>query len=257
MTNLTRWKFTIEYDGTPFSGWQRQDKVPSVQKSIETAIKKFSGQNITIHVTGRTDAGVHARGQVAHADFAPLSKPLSPFEIAKAINAHLKPEPVSIIRAEIVSEDFHARFSAKNKLYVYRILNRPTPPALERTQIWHVAKTLDIETMRAGAKHLIGQHDFSTFRDSECQAKSPVKTIDRLEITSRTYDDCGGREIRIEVEGRSFLHHQVRNMAGTLKLVGEGKWTPEDVRTALEARDRTRGGPTAPARGLCLMRVDY
>lgn len=254
---MIRWKLTIEYDGTDFSGWQRQPNVPSVQQKIEEAITGFCGQEIIIQVAGRTDAGVHAQGQVAHVDLAPFKKEMDGFEVAKAINAHLRPEPIAVLTAEIVDEEFHARFGAMNKLYRYRILRRPSPSALEKNQFWHFKRDLDVAAMREGAQHLLGHHDFTTFRDSECQAKSPMRTLDRLDVSARDYDGCGGQEIIIETEGQSFLHHQVRNMVGTLALVGEGKWQPEDVKTALEAKDRTEGGPTAPASGLSLVRIDY
>lgn len=255
---MKRWKFIIEYNGGRFAGWQRQeDGIATIQAAIEQAIFKFSGQQITLHVAGRTDAGVHARGQVAHADLAPFKKPMEGFEVAKAINAHLRPRKISVVKAEVVDSEFHARFHAVNKLYRYRILCRPAPPALERGLVWHHKRPLDEKAMAAGAKFLLGHHDFTTFRDSACQAKSPMKTLDRLDVQTFDYDGCGGREIIIEAEGRSFLHHQVRNMVGALALVGEGKWQPLDIKTALEARDRKAGGPTAPADGLYLMRIDY
>lgn len=255
---MTRWKLTIEYKGTDYSGWQRQeDTIPSIQQSIEEAITKFSGQEVRLHVAGRTDAGVHARGQVAHVDLDPFTKPMEPFEVAKAINAHLRPRPISIIRAEPADPEFHARFHAVNKLYHYRIINRRSLLAVDAGLAWHVKKPLDADAMRKGASHLLGHHDFTTFRDSQCQAKSAMKTLDRLDIHTRDYDGAGGTDILIEAEGKSFLHHQVRNMVGTLALVGEGKWHPDDIKTALQARDRTRGGPTAPPDGLYLMRVDY
>jgi tRNA pseudouridine38-40 synthase len=253
---MTRWKFTIEYNGAGFSGWQRQEAgIVSVQQSVEDAIEKFSGQRVTIHVAGRTDAGVHAMGQVAHADLEDFTKPMDGFEVAKAINAHLRPALVSVLNAEIMPDDFHARFSAVNKFYRYRILNRAAPPALESGLAWHFKKPLDAKAMHEAAQILLGHHDFTTFRDSQCQAKSPVKTLDRLDIAARDYP--GGQEIIIEVEGRSFLHHMVRNLVGTLSLVGEGKWGKAEIKAALEARDRTKGGITAPAEGLALMRVDY
>lgn len=255
---MTRWKLTIEYVGTNYSGWQRQEQgVPSVQAAIEEAIKKFCQQDITIHVAGRTDAGVHAKGQVAHFDLDYGTRKLEGFDLMKALNAHLKPQPVGIIKAEVVADDFHARFNAKNKLYRYRILNRSAFPTFEQGLVWHFKRPLDVAAMKEAAKHLIGHHDFTTFRDSECQAKSPERTLDRLEITDKDYDESGGREILIEAEARSFLHHMMRNIAGTLVMVGEGKWQPADVKTALEARDRTKGGPTAPPDGLTLVRVDY
>ncbi len=255
---LTRWKLTIEYDGTRFAGWQRQtDGVPSVQQALEEAIYAFCQQNIGVVVAGRTDAGVHARGQVAHFDLDYVKKELAGQDLIKALNAHLRPQPVSVLAAVQAPESFHARFSAIRKLYTYKIISRSAPPALDRDQAWHVPRLLDTRAMQLAARELLGHHDFTTFRDSQCQAKGPEKTLDRLDVEEKTYDGAGGREILIHAEARSFLHHQVRNMAGTLVLVGEGKWTAVDVRTALAARDRTRGGPTAPAGGLYLMRVDY
>lgn len=258
----TRWKLTIEYQGTPYAGWQRQENVPSVQQAIEEALTAFCQQDIRLHVAGRTDAGVHARGQVAHFDLdyrdrddAPRA--LSGFELMKALNAHLRPQPVAIIAAEKVDPEFHARFHATNKLYTYRIVNRPAFPALERDNVWHFKKPLDAAAMHDAAQVLLGHHDFTTFRDSQCQAKSPMKKLDRLDVEQRPYDHADGMEILIHAEGRSFLHHQVRNMVGTLALVGEGKWTKDDIHTALLAKDRTAGGPTAPADGLYLMRIDY
>lgn len=248
---MTRWKLTIEYNGAPYAGWQFQNHVPSVQETIEKAIKGFCQQDIRLHVAGRTDAGVHARGQVAHMDLDYGDRPLSGHELARAINAHLRGNPIMILNAVEVDEEFHARFSAKNKLYVYRIINRPMPLALDNNLAWHFFKPLDENKMHEAAQFLLGHHDFTTFRASECQAKSPMKTLDRLDVIR------DGEEIRFEVEGRSFLHHQVRNMVGTLVLVGEGKWVPEDVRTALEAKDRTKGGMTCPPDGLYLARIDY
>lgn len=244
-----RWKLTIEYNGAPYSGWQHQDHAPSVQKEIETAIFKFSGQQVRIHVAGRTDAGVHARGQVAHFDLD--YRDIDPFDLAKAINAHLRPQPIAVLQAGIVPEDFHARFSAKNKLYSYRLINRSAPLTIEQGMAWWFKKPLDDRAMHDAAQILLGQHDFTTFRDSECQAKSPVKSLQRFDITRH------GEEIRFEVEGRSFLHHQVRNMVGTLILIGEGKWTKADLQAALDAKDRTKGGMTAPSDGLYLVRIDY
>lgn len=254
---MIRWKLTIEYKGTNYAGWQRQDNVPSIQQAIEEAIQKFCQQKITLHVAGRTDAGVHARAQVAHFDLDYGVRVLTGFDLAKAINAHLRPQPISILAAEQMTADFHARYGAMNKLYRYRIINRPAFPAIDYGMAWHLKKPLDAIAMHEAAQALLGHHDFTTFRDSQCQAQSPQKTLDRLDVATRDYDAHGGREIIIEAEAQSFLHHQVRNMVGTLAQVGEGKWSAQDVSKALEARDRTKGGPTAPPDGLYLMRVDY
>ncbi len=245
---MPRYKLTIEYDGGGFVGWQRQDNGPSVQEAIETAIARFCGEDIRIAAAGRTDAGVHASGQVAHAD---LERDFPPETVRNAINFHLKPAAVAVLDAARVAPDFHARFSARKRFYRYRILNRRAPPALDRGRVWWVPKPLDVEAMANAARRLEGRHDFSTFRAALCQASSPVKTLDRLHV-ARCAD-----EIAIEAVARSFLHHQVRNMVGTLKWVGEGRWTPTDVAAALAARARRRGGPTAPAHGLCLIGVAY
>lgn len=254
---IQRWKITIEYKGTDFAGWQRQKDVSSIQQSIEEALYKFCQQDITLFVAGRTDAGVHALGQVAHFDLDYGERDLDGYELLKALNYHLLPAPISIIHAEKAGNEFHARYSAVNKLYRYRILQRPAFPSMERGLVWHFKRKLDVPAMHKAAQHLLGHHDFTTFRDSQCQAKSPEKTLDRLDVFEKPYDQFGGNEIVFETEGRSFLHHQVRNMVGTLTLVGEGKWKPDNVKTALEAKDRTAGGMTAPADGLYLMRVDY
>jgi tRNA pseudouridine38-40 synthase len=257
---LQRWKLTIEYRGTHYAGWQRQaDGVRSVQLAIEDSLRGFCQQDITVHVAGRTDAGVHARGQVAHFDLDYGDRDLGGYDLVMAMNAHLRmaEHQVSVVSAEPAIGDFHARFSAINKLYCYRIVNRHAPLALDHGLAWHIRRPLDVDAMRLAARHLIGKHDYTTFRDSECQAKSPEKTIDRLDFETSNYDYHGGQEIRFMAEARSFLHHQVRNMIGTLVLVGEGKWTPGDVKVALDAKDRTKGGPTAPPEGLYLMRVDY
>jgi tRNA pseudouridine38-40 synthase len=245
---MTRWKLTIEHDGSPYVGWQRQAEGASVQQEIEEAIWKFSGETVRLHAAGRTDAGVHALGQVAHFD---LERPSDSHTVREALNAHLRPQPISVLSAEAVDNHFHARMSARRRRYRYVILNRPARAALDIGRAWHLAYTLDIPAMREGAAHLLGQHDFSTFRASECQAKSPVKTLDQFDIVE------DGAYLNFEVSARSFLHHQVRNMVGTLALVGRGKWSPARVAQALAARDRTAGGPTAPPDGLYLVGVDY
>lgn len=253
-----RWKLTIEYDGTAYAGWQRQEAgIPSVQAAIEDALKGFCQRDITVFAAGRTDAGVHARGQVAHFDLDYGDRALGSYELAKAVNAHLRGEKIAVTAALPVDPEFHARFSAVNKMYMYRILCRNAPPVLDAGLVWHVRRMFDADAMHEAAQVLCGRHDFSTFRDSQCQAKGPEKTLDRLDVAASPYDDQGGIEIRIHAEARSFLHHQVRNMVGALALVGEGKWTAADLRAALAARDRTKGGITAPASGLYLMRVDY
>jgi tRNA pseudouridine38-40 synthase len=245
---MPRYRLLVEYDGTPFNGWQRQDNGLSVQGVLEQAAEKLCGRPCVLHAAGRTDSGVHATGQVAHLDL-PRDYPAD--TVRDALNFHMKPRPVAVIAAERVDEDFHARFSAVGRAYLYRIVNRRAPLALDQHRAWWVPAALDAEAMAEGARRLLGHHDFTTFRAGECQAKSPMKTLDVLDVT-RT-----GEEIRIIAEARSFLHHQVRNMVGTLKLVGEGKWTPDDMTRALEARDRAAGGPTAPAAGLVLTGVRY
>jgi tRNA pseudouridine38-40 synthase len=245
---MPRYRITIEYDGRDFVGWQRQENGLAVQQAIEEAIHAFSGETVTTHVAGRTDAGVHALGQVAHFD---LAREFAPDTVRDAVNFHLKPAPVAILAAAVVDEDFHARFSALGRVYLYRITNRRPPPVIERGRTWWVSVPLDAGAMNEAAQVLVGRHDFSSFRASLCQAKSPVKTLDALEVWRE------GEEIRIEARARSFLHHQVRNLVGTLRLAGEGKWSADDVRAALEARDRRAGGPTAPSAGLYLVRVKY
>ena len=245
---MPRYRLTLEYDGGPFVGWQRQDNGPSVQGALEAAIEKLSGERVTVTGAGRTDAGVHALAQAAHFD---LVKTFEPGKVRDALNYHLRPDPVSVLEASAVNEDFHARFSATARHYLFRILNRRSPPALEAGKVWHVSPRLDAEAMHAAAQFLVGQHDFTTFRAAECQAQSPVKTLDRLDVSQR------GEEIHIEANARSFLHHQIRSFTGTLKLVGEGKWQPRDVKKALEARDRSACGPVAPPEGLYLVRIIY
>jgi len=245
---VTRWKLTIEYDGRPFSGWQRQSEAPSVQGALEEAIFGFSGERVTVNGAGRTDAGVHARGQVAHID---LAKETTGKTICDALNAHLRPLPVAVISAEAVGDDFEARFGAIRRAYRYEIVNRRAPLTVDAGLAWHVHAPLDAETMQAGAQHLTGKHDFTTFRASQCQAKSPVRTVDAIIVTRE------GETIVIEVAARSFLHSQIRAFAGSLKLVGEGRWPPDEIAAALAATDRARCGPTAPPDGLYLMQVDY
>ena len=243
-----RYRLTIEYDGGPFSGWQRQENGPSVQGTLEEAIFKLSGERVTITGAGRTDSGVHAFGQVAHFD---LEKDFAPDKVRDALNYHMKPAPVAVLEASVAGADFHARFSAKARHYLYRIVCRRAPLVLERGHAWHLSRDLDAEAMHAAAQSLVGAHDFTTFRAAECQAKSPLKTLDVLDV-SRLAD-----EIQIRASARSFLHHQVRSIVGSLKLVGEGKWHPREMKRALEAKDRTACGPVAPAEGLYLVKVDY
>ena len=245
---MPRYKLTIEYDGRGLVGWQRQANGLSVQEALETATTRFCGERVTVHGAGRTDAGVHALGQSAHLD---LPRTVPPDVLRSALNHHLRPAAISILYAELAPEEFDARLSATARIYRYRMLNRRAPPALERGRVWHVAPPLDLAAMREGARHLVGHHDFTTFRDSLCQASSPLKTLDALELCR------AGDEIHIEARARSFLHHQVRNMVGTLKLVGLSRWCPDDVARALATRDRRAGGPTAPAEGLCLIEVRY
>ena len=245
---MTRFRLTLEYDGSPFVGWQRQDNGRSVQGALEDAIEKLSGERVTVTGSGRTDAGVHALGQVAHFD---LEKVFEPGKVRDALNHFLRPNPVVVLDAAVAEADFHARFSARSRHYLFRILNRRSPPALDDKRVWHVSPKLDAEAMHAAAQVLVGQHDFTTFRAAECQAQSPVKTLDRLDVSRRA------DEIHIEASARSFLHHQIRSFAGTLKLVGEGKWTVRDVAEALAAKDRARCGPVSPPDGLYLVRVDY
>ena len=245
---MPRYKLTVEYDGGGLVGWQRQANGLSIQQALEIAVERFCGTRLTVYGAGRTDAGVHALAQVAHVD---LPRAASDEVIRSALNHHLRPHRISVLKAEPVSGDFDARLSAIGRVYRYRILNRRAPPGLDRGRVWHITPPLNIEAMRDGARHLVGHHDFSTFRDSQCQAKSPVKTLDVLDVAGT------GEEILVEARARSFLHHQVRNMVGTLKLVGLGQWTPDDVARALAARDRRVGGPTAPADGLYLVAVRY
>lgn len=245
---MPRYKLTIEYHGGPFAGWQRQADQPSVQERLERAVEALTGAATSVQGAGRTDAGVHAAGQVAHLD---LAREWDPFRLAEALNHHLRPDPVAILTVEAVSDDFHARFSATERLYAYRIVNRRAPLTFDKGTAWRVRRALDADAMRAGARHLIGHHDFTTFRSALCQAKSPVKTVDEISV------DQAGEEITIHVRARSFLHNQVRSFVGTLERVGAGAWAPGEVARALAARDRAACGPVAPADGLYLMRVSY
>ena len=245
---MPRYRMTIEYDGEPFAGWQLQANASTVQGALENAFHTLTGARIIVHAAGRTDAGVHARGQVAHID---LDRQWDPRILRNAINAHLRPHPVSVLSVEDAASDFHARFSAMRRHYVYRIANRPAPLALDRGKAWWIPVALDHQAMHEAAQALVGKHDFTTFRAAECQAQSPVKTLERIVVTRD--DDM----IDVTVEARSFLHHQVRSMVGSLKLVGDSKWPIGEVEAALLARDRTRCGPVAPPTGLYLMRVDY
>lgn len=245
---MPRYKITVEYDGQPFVGWQRQDSGLSVQAALEDAIFAFTGERVHVQGAGRTDSGVHARGQVAHFD---LVREQPTESVRGAMTFHLKPQPIVVPSVEIVPPEFHARFSASWRRYLYRILNRRTPSALDRGQVWHVPVPLDAGAMADAAAILIGRHDFNSFRSASCQAKSSLKTLDLLDVRR------DGEEIRIDVGARSFLHNQVRILVGTLQLVGRGQWSRRDVEEALAARDRTRAGPTAPPHGLCLMEVRY
>jgi len=245
---MPRYKLVIEYDGTPFTGWQRQANGRSVQQAVEEAIERFAGHSVRIQCAGRTDAGVHATHQVVHVD---LDKEWRTDTVRDATNAHLRPEPVAILTASEVPGTFNARISAVKRHYLYRILNRRAPPGLDLNRVWHVPWRLDAAVMHEAAQTLVGQHDFTTFRAAECQAKSPMKTLDRLDV------ERIGDEIRIQASARSFLHHQVRSMVGTIAQAGAGRWSVQDVRAALDARDRTRCGPMAPSAGLYLVGVEY
>ena len=245
---MQRYRLTVEYDGGPFVGWQRQDNGPSVQAALEAAVAALSGEHCAMQGAGRTDAGVHAMGQVAHFD---LSKVWQTDRIRDGLNAHLGDAPIAVLAAQAVDDSFHARFSATRRQYLYRIVNRRPKLALEQGRAWRVPVPLDADAMHEAAQCLVGKHDFTTFRASECQAKSPVKTIDFISVSRRADD------IEIAINARSFLHNQVRSIAGSLKLVGEGKWQLADTKRALRARDRSACGPVAPAHGLYLVKVDY
>jgi tRNA pseudouridine38-40 synthase len=246
---MTLWALLLEYDGAPFVGWQRQANGLSVQAVLEAAASRLAGgAPVASAVAGRTDAGVHALGQVAQLD---LATPLTPARLREALNYHMKPHPVAVLRAAPAPDGWHARFAATGRAYRYQILNRRARPALQAGRVWHVPAPLDAAAMHAAAQRLLGRHDFSSFRAAACQANSPLRTLDRLDVTR------DGDAIAIVAEARSFLHHQVRNMVGTLRLVGDGHWTADRVAAALAARDRAAGGPTAPAEGLALTGVRY
>lgn len=245
---MQRWKITVEYDGGPYVGWQKQDNKAAVQSALEKAVFKFSGETVKVQGSGRTDSGVHALAQVAHFD---LEMDIAPLKVREAFNFHLKREPIAVIEVEATHPEFHARFDAKERAYLYRILDRRAKPSLDLGRVWHVHNRVDVEAMHEAAQVLVGLHDFSSFRAKDCQSQSPTKTLDRLDVVRV------GDEVHITAVARSFLHHQIRNFAGTLHLVGRGKWNKANVQAALDAKDRQKGGPTAPAEGLYLTRIEY
>jgi len=245
---VTRWRLAIEYDGGPFMGWQRQDHGPSVQQTLEEALQKMIGEAGQFIAAGRTDAGVHALAMSAHVD---VERELTPHRLREGLNALVRPKPISVIDVWPVAADWHARFSCVGRRYLYRILARRAPPALDADRVWHIPVPLDVDAMREGARHLIGRHDFTTFRSAQCQSDSPVKTLDWLEVVQAS------EEIRVTAAARSFLHHQVRSMVGCLALVGRGQWQPDDMRKALEAQDRSALGFNAPPGGLYFVEAVY
>jgi tRNA pseudouridine38-40 synthase len=245
---VTRWRLTIEYDGGPFMGWQRQDHGPSVQQTLEEALERMTGEQSQFIAAGRTDAGVHALAMATH---AAIERELTPHRLREGLNALVRPHPISVLAVEAVAEDWHARFSCVGRRYVYRILSRRAPPALDAGRVWHIPVALDVEAMREGAAHLVGRHDFTTFRSAQCQSDSPVKTLNKLDV-SRV-----GEEIHVSAAARSFLHHQVRSMVGCLAMVGRRQWRPDDMRKALEARDRSALGFNAPPHGLYFVEAIY
>ena len=245
---MTRWRLTIEFDGGPFMGWQRQGHGPSVQQTLEEALQRMTGEQAQVIAAGRTDAGVHALAMAAHVD---VERELTPHRLREGLNALVRAHPVSVLEVETVADDWHARFSCVGRRYLYRILSRRAPPALDAGRVWHIALPLDVEKMREGAAYLIGRHDFTTFRSAQCQSDSPVKTLDRLEVSQI------GEEIHVTAAARSFLHHQVRSMVGCLAMVGRGQWTPDDMRRALEAKDRAALGFKAPPDGLYFVEAVY
>ena len=245
---MTRFAFTIEFDGRPYMGWQRQAHGPSVQQHLEEALGRVVGKPPVIHCAGRTDAGVHGRGMRAHAD---LDKEIAPFRLMEAVNAHLRPEPITVLSCEVVPDDWHARFSCISRAYEYHILNRRPPLTYQKGLLWRVPQELDTDRMDEAAQHLVGRHDFTTFRSAHCQADSPMRTLDQLDVVRN------GQHIIVHAQARSFLHHQVRSMVGCLVMVGAGTWTPSDLKDALEARDRSALGFNAPPDGLYFIRADY
>jgi tRNA pseudouridine38-40 synthase len=245
---VTRWRLTIEYDGGPFMGWQRQEHGPSVQQTLEEALSRMTGEQASFTAAGRTDAGVHALAMPTHVD---VMKSLTAHRLREGLNALVRPQPVSVLDVAEVPDDWHARFSCIGRRYLYRSLPRRAPPALDAGRVWHIAVPLDVDAMQQGASHLIGRHDFTTFRSAQCQSDSPVKTLDRLDV-SRV-----GEEIHVVAAARSFLHHQVRSIVGSLALVGRGQWQPDDMRKALEARDRSALGFNAPPHGLYFVEAIY
>jgi len=245
---MPRYKLTIEYDGAPFRGWQVQNDDLTVQGALQTAAKSLSGEDVLVYGAGRTDAGVHALGQVAHLD---LTKPFRADQVRDGLNAHLRPHPIGVLAAEIVDENFEARFSAIRRHYRYRIVNRRADLAIDLGRAWRVPKPLDTDAMHRAAQQLVGKHDFTTFRAMECQAKSPEKTLETLDVAR------DGENVTIATSARSFLHHQVRSMVGSLAWVGEGRWSADDLKSALDARDRAACGPVAPPDGLYLVKVEY
>ena len=245
---MPRYKLTIEYDGAPFRGWQVQNDDLTVQGALQTAARALSGEDVLVYGAGRTDAGVHALGQVAHLD---LTKPFRADQVRDGLNAHLRPHPIGVLAAEIVDENFEARFSAIRRHYRYRIVNRRADLAIDLGRAWRVPKPLDTDAMHRAAQQLVGKHDFTTFRAMECQAKSPEKTLETLDVAR------DGDNVTIATSARSFLHHQVRSMVGSLAWVGEGRWSADDLKSALDARDRAACGPVAPPDGLYLVKVEY
>jgi len=245
---VTRFALTIEYDGRPFMGWQRQTHGPSVQEAIETAAHAVTGEKVAVHAAGRTDAGVHATGMRAHLD---IERTIAPFRLMEALNALVRPAPVAILACEAVADDWHARFSCLARHYEYRIVTRRAPLTFEKGLAWRLPGPLNAGAMAEGAARLVGRHDFTTFRSAHCQADSPLRTLDRLDVVQT------GERISVFASARSFLHHQVRSMVGCLALVGQGKWSPDDVQAALEARDRAQLGLNAPSDGLYFRRADY